>query len=1050
MRRPVFLLCALLLLAAGRAPAAVPDDVRKVIADLEQQRDPAPVFEESFTGELRQWGDSLVPGPDGILLDRAQGTFAGARQIYVPGLLMRDGAISCELRLSPNDQGYLVFRCDEEDDNAYQLLITSRDDGSYVTGFVKKHALDQLYGGQQVGESYRAAYPAGQWLSVRLYMRDRTLAAAIDGEPAAYYDRADARDGSISLLAGSRGLGVRNLSVSVFQGGRPTSPYRLPRSRTPLPCRPAAPFGISTYFPEIPCTPGGPPRVRADGVEGSLHAPDGEHVWHLDDDGRFFYDGQEMIPLRDTNGLYFALVPGGVDEQRAIESICDQDVLNRIRLYGLPFPPVRVCLADYVNALGTDHDYGEEPVLGGRTRIFEANGRRYRATSCRRWLSYFAYTLHTDLPLQPHLVLAEAPNDRERNLCVRVQPPDGSGGDPDYGVGAGTFTGRGVPTNGRPFNQALLFTPRTNDVRLTISRMPAEENRDPNNGAAVDQIFLFTLIDSLSDVPNPVLSPPAAERTLSLAVPSARALLRQCGAWLETPGATREQRSAGYRAFLHLLRFLGFNGLDLGMVDVEGRGAVAQYAGSHALPQEFDYGVFSDLLPLAEQTGIRVTPVVPPLPASPDAGRLCLFGRDDGICRAGGFPILDLLQPGGQDLLSGVLDEIADRCRNSKAVRDLALEVDGNVGGCIPRAGSLRAEEVGYGAADLTRFAQETGIRVPAGSGQEAYEWLRANAWERWIDWRCQALFSDWLRCRSRLQAARPDWRLVLKLAVPDREFARTEAWFREHALVSDLMRANGFDPRLFRDTQGVVLQPAMEVGYDRVCNIRRREHGSELDAYSSQPGLLARFRSAEETAVTLSLAPWEEYGARPGSEFYPRKGGSWGASTMTPWGRWLFRPLTRALREYNPARISVSDAEFATAGREGDWRAFARAYRALPAVEPAPLEGEAHLSPLPRPAVLPDLPGDLLVRQYGDRIGILNDSDQPHRVELRPLRSLQPGERWVDLATGCTLARGEAPAPAGPDIALKPARRTPPASTLIVEMDAYDLHTLAVMPDGQ
>ena len=124
-------------------------------------------------------------------------------------------------------------------------------------------------------------------------------------------------------------------------------------------------------------------------------------MWRLEPDGRFFLDGEELLPLRDTDGLYWAQVPGDLHFQRALRSIADARVPARIRKHGLPWAPVRVRLVDYINATDTDHDFSEDPVLDGRSRITLA-GRSYRVP--RRGLSYFAFTARTvaDAPAPSH------------------------------------------------------------------------------------------------------------------------------------------------------------------------------------------------------------------------------------------------------------------------------------------------------------------------------------------------------------------------------------------------------------------------------------------------------------------------------------------------------------------------------------------------------------------------------------------------------------------------------------------------------------------------
>ncbi|HHX39646.1 MAG TPA: hypothetical protein GX715_06740 [Armatimonadetes bacterium] len=1091
-------LLALLVLPTHALCDVAPPEVRELARLFRAQRSPMPSFTEPFTTDLRQWGLLLPIDRHGMVLAGEGGTVPGAERLFVPGLLLRDGALSCRVRLSPGDEGYLMFRASDEADAAYQFVLSTRP-GVPPAGFAKKHNLDQLYGGARVGHSYRVPVPSEAWVEVELFFQGPVLLALVGGEPAAYYDHAASREGSLSFYCGARPMALRDLAVHTFHDEEPPSPYGLSRpapSRsshtpgetpllfapgegpplaprrgrdrleeppnqplawrrhlsTPDPRAPMAPIGADLPFLAGGIQPASAPEEHARLLGGRYSDPRGDvHVWRLEPDGRFFLDGEELLPLRDTDGLYWAQVPGDLHFQRALRSIADARVPARIRKHGLPWAPVRVRLVDYINATDTDHDFSEDPVLDGRSRILTLAGRSYRVTSARRWLSYFAFTARTDSPMRPHLLIAEAPNDRERYLTVHLQPPDGSGADPNYGIGTGTYTGRGLPCDNRAFNHALLFTPRSEGVRFTISRMPGEERRHATNGAAVSQVFLFALLDLPSERPNPVFPAlDAGERALTLAVPSARALLRQCGADLDAPEATRELRAAGYRAFFHYLRFLGFTGVDLGVLDLDEESATPEYTGSHVLKGGVDRQIFSDFLPLAASAGIRVTPVIPPLPLSPQlfAGEAAarrgqapgrpaidewaVINRGGRPGFSGSWPILDLLHPEAAAVALEWAREVAERFL-AAGCQEVALRVDGDRGGCIPRAGRRLAEETGYSAADVRRFSCETGIVVPGNTPAERYAWLRENAWDRWLEWRCRTLQSHWLALRDSLRLLRDDSRLILKLAVPDRELARPEAWFEEKRVPRDLIRAHGVDLHAYVDDRSFLLERTLDVAYDRLRACLHRENSAALAAFDLQTEVAELYKGKAPSGVELSFAPWTEHGQHLGSEFFPRRGEHWGVSNMAPWGRWLFRPLTHALRHSNPHRISLSGEVFATAGREHDWRRFARAYRALPAVEPAPFAGKATLVPSGgTPAPTAPLPDDLLVRNYGRRIGIINDSAQARRIELRPRRAPMPGERWVDLATGLTLARGNGQ-----------------PGVFQLELEPYDLRVLAILPDA-
>ena len=163
---------------------------------------------------------------------------------------------------------------------------------------------------------------------------------------------------------------------------------------------------------------------------------------------------------------------------------------------------------------------------------------------------------------------------------------------------------------------------------------------------------------------------------------------------------------------------------------------------------------------------------------------------------------------------------------------------------------------------------------------------------------------------------------------------ARPEAWFEEKRVPRDLIRAHGVDLHAYVDDRSFLLERTLDVAYDRLRACLHRENSAALAAFDLQTEVAELYKGKAPSGVELSFAPWTEHGQHLGSEFFPRRGEHWGVSNMAPWGRWLFRPLTHALRHSNPHRISLSGEVFATAGRE---RLALRPPCALPAVELAP-----------------------------------------------------------------------------------------------------------------
>ncbi len=71
----------------------------------------------------------------------------------------------------------------------------------------------------------------------------------------------------------------------------------------------------------------------------------------------------------------------------------------------------------------------------------------------------------------------------------------------------------------------------------------------------------------------------------------------------------------------------------------------------------------------------------------------------------------------------------------------------------------------GYNDYMIDGFARDTGIKVPVDRrdpmrGKAYAEWLMANAYEPWVQWRCRQVSGFWVRIARKLAVARPDLKL--------------------------------------------------------------------------------------------------------------------------------------------------------------------------------------------------------------------------------------------------------------------------------------------------
>ena len=486
-------------------------------------------------------------------------------------------------------------------------------------------------------------------------------------------------------------------------------------------------------------------------------------AWALKDD-RLHCEGVEYRPI-DEEGVYFFRVEPGQPPmpkpRTSLQTIAKEQGLDSA---------LRCRLVDTIDCTQEDHEFHDDYGLGGRSRVLTIDGKRYRVTSARPKLSYFFYTASVRRPGEPHLLVAEIPNDTERYTTIRVYP---QGANP----GCGIYTGREYPCDHRAALHMFMFHPPRERFSLSVSRLPVELQRQPNSGAAVSRIWVFEILD------------PLAARAVQVQPPT-RGPQRRFGMYMTAPGYfyslygfannTETSCRASIRSFIDYMKFCGMNLLQYNAID---GGDIAQHAfyDSDVYPHaRFD--VFRDLLPVAEREGIEVMPIVTSLACPswrrkvdrqhrpyPGWSDLSYQWDKDGKRRTSffGMWLPDPLRPEVQELLLRCLREICERCKAHRCVPAIGFRVNGKIGLCY--AGSSRdrcGQDTGYSPWNIAEFRKDTGVDVPD-MKPTPYQWLREHAWEQWLDWRCRRMRDFWLRARKLVQSYRPEWKLLVSCDLP-------------------------------------------------------------------------------------------------------------------------------------------------------------------------------------------------------------------------------------------------------------------------------------------
>lgn len=708
---------------------------------------------------------------------------------------------------------------------------------------------------------------------------------------------------------------------------------------------------------------------------------------------------EPLVPICES-GLFYAEVPADFDGPLPRTRLDAARMRERFGREGV----VRCRLVDFVDLPASP----ERITHDGSARVVSIGGEDYLVTGHTSRVSWFTVHMKTAPRAgRPHLLVAQLPNDAERETTFSLTWDYGSPfappfrGEEDYrvacqqenpfnpDVGVGVYTGREIPLDGQPYLFSFLFYPKSRDVRVTVSHFQCTKEATEASGAAVARIWMFDVLTPLREAPAQVARPLENERLVGMYQTHPWFFYAHYG-W---PARTAAQRSASVHTLVEHLSFVGFNYLEYNAVNGSDVANMAWFPSRHWPNLEGD--LFTDLLPACAQAGIKVVPSLASLPLPPglDAGTLraepdergfCLeslqWHKDATVGRGLWRDAPDPLRPEVRRWLLECLRELLDHCADSPALFGVGFRVNGSIGLCY------LGPEYGYSRWDIAEFRRDSGLPVP---DEGAYEWLRANAWEEWIDWRCRRTTELWLAARDLVRSYRDDLSLVVKCVLPAEQPGPNVRW-PEGADPIALMREHGYDPGLLAEEEGIVVEGAHLVSSDRFWFSQGVPNPDALRQFYFDRRILRAFLTREGRATEFYFGYWEE-SPHPDNEY----GASLRTATTGPWGRFFFEAPMHHLTLGNNRILTLFGWERPTLAREAQLRAFCRGVRALPLAEPRPLTGSVS-----------GLPEGARAAWYGERLAVLNNSPQEARVRIT--EPALAGRTVYDHASATTLRADE------------------------------------------
>jgi hypothetical protein len=801
---------------------------------------------------------------------------------------------------------------------------------------------------------------------------------------------------------------TRDYSVQVMLGGMDLGTYpTTPPTSGWAPGKPVNLAPLALTLPEYLRLPSGKLKLtlRLAGAVGAAAETEVQviaptsGVW-----GQVYEVGRGGIPVR--NGRRF--IPLGKDEGVLHEGRFYTDneegraAVRALIESGRAAEALPVRLLDTVDCSRREHGLVE----WGRCLVRELTpGVHYRVTGPRATVTQkvvtatgekpalpaFAYTVATTPEPVPHLLVVEMPNDRERYTEIALDAAPGSALAPhlaDSGPGetrlinlVTTYTGREYGCDGKPFRQSILFYPKSAASEVTISSSGRELQPDAESGAAVSRIWVYQMLDLGPATYNVVAVPERQpQRSVGVLVPQHEQLLSQYG----FSGQGAAQRRASLLTFIDTLKFMGLDRIEFQPLAF----GPQSYYDEGRLPNMAGYDLFSELLPLGESEGLKLVPTLDALTyyeALPEFTDESFQLDRSGQTRQHSLGrVPDPLRPEVQSQIMTFLSEFLEKVRGSTCVPALAVRLHGQLGTCYVNSGAAHPPfAAGYDESLLARFQQDTGLKIGGTPGDAAsrYAWLRANpeAWERWLQSRCDKTRDLWLRCRDLVVSRGSSRDLLLKTLLPGEAPGRDDYWTESNHTPREVLRHHGFDPALYEAEKGLRVSGAYLVGSDRYYG----QEGNKTFAYNER--LIGVYGSAEGSEIEVAHTNWELPDHPRGFRVGPATGP----------GRAFFEPLTHALRTGDPYAITFTNWQVATAGHELDLRRFVRAYRALPAIPGEAFEGK----------VWPQNER-LVARWHGRRLAVINDTPQPRKVRITFPKLFRMGTQITELGSGRVLSQ--------------------------------------------
>ena len=303
-------------------------------------------------------------------------------------------------------------------------------------------------------------------------------------------------------------------------------------------------------------------------------------------------------------------------------------------------------------------------------------------------------------------------------------------------------------------------------------------------------------------------------------------------------------------------------------------------------------------------------------------------------------PRFNVAHPDTQACVRKIVGQIADECAEYRSFKGVCLHL---VAITSLWWGDIDA---GYNDYNIVAFERATGVKVPRAEGplrgRDYAAWLKANAYDAWVAWRCDVVTDFYRTLDAELKARRKDLRLWI-IAKPNvKLFAKGLRDWQADDAVTRLLREGGIDAaKLSAAIPDAIFGNMARYGMQR-DELPTFKGTEEAKAYVrdilTKPEYYAEMFRGTHPALTM----WDTYFESPigtakglnclsGGWLHEKR---WRVAVVNPVGRNALRDYALALRYGDVLHFNKGGFLIGTYGTEEFVTPWMQQFRSLPAVK--------------------------------------------------------------------------------------------------------------------